>query len=340
MNSVIKKKREVGLDYLKIVASFLIVCLHTIDGRLGVINRILQLATVISIPAFFAVNGYLLLDKESALKWKYSLQRIFKILRICFFWELLHAIISFVVMGEIRNFVLSFFMDFIQQGLFYHFWFFGALIILYAIMPLLSKMLTCNYKLYVMILMGLMIACISVDALQYILKSTFVDYIPQTFRLWIWIFYFMLGGVIKKNKKRIIEHYVPKWLQLTTIFGAFSILFVWMMITRIAYNRLYVAALYGGIPTIVCVSIAIVTAIRIKNNRDFSNNIIYAVISRTPMGIYIFHPFVLSVFVHFFPAMGIDSVYNLCFSLITFLTSLTISYLLSQIPLFKYFVNM
>lgn len=56
-------KREYGIDIIKIIACSFVVAIHTVNGQLGVINRIIQMCTVLAIPLFFTVNGYLLLKK-------------------------------------------------------------------------------------------------------------------------------------------------------------------------------------------------------------------------------------------------------------------------------------
>lgn len=58
------RSREYGLDLLKIFACCAVVAIHTVNGTLGLVNRLIQMATVLAIPLFFAINGYLMLQEQ------------------------------------------------------------------------------------------------------------------------------------------------------------------------------------------------------------------------------------------------------------------------------------
>lgn len=327
-------EREYGIDLLKITACFLVVAIHTIDGRLGIINRLFQMITVVAIPVFFCVNGYLLLCKRKALNWHYCAKKISKILFICFMWEFLHSIIYFVIYRKTRNFIVSFLLDFVQKGLFFHFWFMGVLVILYCFMPFLAKLLQEKIKVYQYILVALAIVCVFVDILQFLCKSQFVNAVPQTFRLWMWIFYFMLGGYIFRYKETTIYfNTISKYLTLI-IGGAFLTLFAWMWIGRqYAFGKLDVAGFYGALPTILVVTLIMYKAIVFR----FKGECV-AIITRISgliMGIYIIHPFVLSLWIHFLPQFEHVGGLNILYCILTFISSGVISAFISHSAFLK-----
>ena len=107
-----------------------------------------------------------------------------------------------------RNFIKSFFLDFLQKGLFFHFWFFGSLIILYFLLPILRRMEQKTPRLYIGILAFLGGACICIDGISMVAGRQVSLSIIQTFRLWQWLFYYMMEFVILKSyDDRVKYHY-------------------------------------------------------------------------------------------------------------------------------------
>ena len=125
---MVNLKRIYSIDLIKTIATILVVGLHTLRGSLGGLNYIFFQLGIISIPMFFLVNGFLLFKKDK-ISYRYILFKIIKILKIMVFWEFTYTLAYFLVYHQLRNFLESVILDFIQKGLFYHFWFFGALII-------------------------------------------------------------------------------------------------------------------------------------------------------------------------------------------------------------------
>lgn len=112
------KKREVGLDLIKVLACLGVVALHTIYPEKGFINRIITLLAVTSIPLFFVASGYLMFQRES-LDYKYALRKILRILLVCFAWELLHAVAYFMYYHQVLDFLTSFFWIIFKRGYFF-----------------------------------------------------------------------------------------------------------------------------------------------------------------------------------------------------------------------------
>lgn len=52
------KQRIYGIDLLKVMACIGVVSLHTVNGSLGMVNRIVTLVCSLSIPIFFMCSGY------------------------------------------------------------------------------------------------------------------------------------------------------------------------------------------------------------------------------------------------------------------------------------------
>lgn len=331
------KKRIHGIDLLKIVACALVVAVHTIDARLGIVNRLLQMSTVVAIPLFFEINGFLVLSKRS-MDSRYVFHKIIKILLICFSWEFFNSIANYIVYRKVISFVSGAVFDLIQKGNFFQFWFLGALIILYAATPLLHRMLRNKEKLYSVIMLVCGVACIVIDFLQFLLKWQFISVTIQTFRVWQWGFYYMLGGYIAKYKDRIEEN-LCKISKITTFFLlalSIVVMFGWMWFCReTAFGYLDIGGFYGAFPTIITAAGMLVIAMRSRIDSR-----IVRLIAPTTMGVYIIHAHVMSYWVHFFPTFSSNAWLNILWWLLTIGSCMAITKFLSKIPFIKELITM
>lgn len=164
---------------------------------------------VIAIPIFFMVSGYLLLGRRN-ISYGYSLRKIWSIMRFVFlvvfiYWLYISAIADF----NTKYLIYNFFGSFIQKGWFAQFWYFGTMIIIYLLLPFLNKLYHRHTP--------LILVCCALLILQ---NTAFVTNIIgdgeakiiQTFRLWNWLTYFMLGGImrhIKLNRRKIGVSILP-----------------------------------------------------------------------------------------------------------------------------------
>lgn len=322
------KQREYGVDLLKIIACFGVIALHTVNGTLGISNRIITLIFSLSIPTFFVCSGYLMFLKKE-ISYSYVIKKVIKILLICFSWEVLHAIAYFLYYHRIRNFVESFFGDFLQKGLFFHFWFMGTLIILYMFLPLLRTLEQKEPKAYLGVLGLLGLLCVSIDVISIFAGRQMHLQVIQTFRLWTWLFYYMMGGFIAMHSKSLGTK-IPKHKGICVACVLFGVT-VWQWIVgRYRFNAIRVEGFYGSLPVMLATVVIFCCVYKVK----MDNRLICIIrrISPLVMGIYIVHPFILATIVHFIPAFGINSVLNLIYWLLTVILSAIITWGISKIP--------
>lgn len=86
------------------------------------------------------------------------------------------------------------------------FWFLYLLMFLYSITPLLYRLYTTHKKRYLQVVMWLGVLCILVDSINLgceIQGYACIMRIPQILRMWIWLFYFMLGGCLSDVCQRM-----------------------------------------------------------------------------------------------------------------------------------------
>ncbi len=203
--------RNRSIDLVKIVAMFGVICLHSTSDYLGresfYVADIMYRSAVVSVPLFFMVSGFLLLGRKRT-DLHYSIGKILGILRyvavtVFIYWvamSLKHIIsgnFSLDILLPLKYFVVSFF----QGGPFAVYWYFGAMIIIYALLPVLNRCFV-SKRAFLTLFAGLFL----VQYIAFVQNLTngggvlyaSEPYVNQCFRLWNWLFYFCLGGFIKR----------------------------------------------------------------------------------------------------------------------------------------------
>ena len=255
-------------------------------------------------------SGYVLLNR-GAVSNKYSWNKIKKILQVVFLWSLMISIVYLFVCA-IRNelnpqslLVLpkTFFGGLIQRGYLWQFWYLGALIIIYALYPFLMK-----YRKYLS-LIGIISASIGgiIQSASYFIGTPIQSYIIQTFRLWTWISYFVLGGLIgsHNNKEKVL---IWKRAAICVLLTTSIVVYQSIMGKTFLHNS-YAEYFYDSVLTIMWL-ISIFNFI-LGLNLDTSGKRIIQNIAPITMGVYITHPLVMRVIQHFVivDSLGMSFVY-------------------------------
>ena len=202
------QKRNMNLDLIKIVAMFFVVGIHTGTTFMihGVdINNYYRITICgTAIPLFFTVSGFLLLGRTN-VDWHYSIKKIWGIVRFVFvvcwiYWLIMFAITQEPHFDKLYKDPLG---AFLMGGAFWQFWYFGAMCIIYLLYPLLNKVYCERPNLFYSFLCVLVVICCVVFILNVYTPGTFEERIPQSLRIWNWLLYFCLGGILKKHCKDI-----------------------------------------------------------------------------------------------------------------------------------------
>ena len=288
-----KKTRNINLDLLKIMACVGVVLLHTtISGfkdteSWNYLTFLYYLGTY-SIPLFFMVNGYLLLGKNE-ISYSYILQKIKWILVTVSVWTL---IIWIYKRDFSENPIKKVLGSLLQRGYFFQFWFFGALILIYLCLPILKKVLKSKNQ-YLLALSLLVIIGFVLEMTNYLLQKPVQFYVIQTFRLWTWFFYYILGGFLTQFNLDILKKCFKSWMKVITVVLLFaSPLFLFMLAKDIHHN-LFAEFFYDNL-FVKVVSLGIfLMVLTFDLNTDKNRWIIY--ISNQIMGVFIIHTFVMKV---------------------------------------------
>lgn len=323
------KKREYCLDLLKVFACLGVVAIHTLHVNKGFLNMVFAMSATVCIPVFFTVSGYLMLKRPSFSRW-YALKKTVTILFVCLCWEALHAAAHFAVYREVRAFVKSWAMDFFQQGLFYHFWYMGALILVYLMMPLLDRLMQRSPTAYRNVLIGLSCFNALTDLILTFTGNSWLMTIPQSLRLHFWLFYTMLGGWIARNPEPIarLRSKLKLWHVPTMLI---VVAFYVRYIGRYAYGSANLELFYGSVPLQITGFLTFVYGQGLKLSENTGKRIAY--LGSLTMGIYIMHPFVLAVLNKFIPAFTESGAFmNLLFWIVTTIACALATMVVQKIP--------
>ena len=137
------KKRNIGIDFIKIIACIGVVLLHAIGFKASKFNNLLYYLGTISIPLFFMTNGFFILNKDN-INIKYLLKKISKFLDIIIFFNVIYWVTTLLIKRSANNIVIQVLKSIIGKGKIYWLWFLSSLIILYIICPILKKILDNN----------------------------------------------------------------------------------------------------------------------------------------------------------------------------------------------------
>lgn len=87
----------------------------------------------------------------------------------------------------------------LQSGLLSHCWFLWALGMIYVLLPPISKLSLNGKKGFFVIMAAVGVA---LQVASCLVGRPLETYVPQTFRIWIWLEYFLLGGLVYPLCKR------------------------------------------------------------------------------------------------------------------------------------------
>lgn len=335
-----RMNREKWLDCIKIVASFLVIVLHVtnygLDDNISSRIHLIYYLGVYAIPLFFMVNGYLQLRKKE-ITYKYCIKKIIKILFVVFMWNLFIIIAYIILKNEYKNIFCEMFKNlFMQKGFFNYFWFFGALIILYLLLPIISKIFN-SKKYYLGFTLALVFISCIIDILNitsnYYAQEVIMNKIYQPLRIWSWLMYFSIGGVLSKIDFLNIIGY-KKFKIVTVALVILGVLYEYLFSYRL-YGNLYAENFYDSI--IIIIGATFIFSL-FKNIKFSENNNFIDLSSNLIMGIYIVQPIVIKIIRYIIP-LGTDF-FNVLAIFLVYIISLCTSYIISKTPKLKTLIKL
>lgn len=252
--------RNLNLDLIKLTAMCGVMCLHTQMRFLdSPIAHFFYVTAVVSIPLFFMTSGYLLLGRGN-IDNKYSVRKIIGILRFVAIMTVLFYLLSGIRHGE--SFVNATLGSLIQRGQLGIFWYFGAMVIIYVCLPYLSHLYKQKLKEFIFVTVGLFLMSSAVFVLNFTNGIHIEQNTIQTFRLWNWLFYFCLGGLIKRYSFNVNIFAVIFLIVLNYLFQIKTVGFM---------DNNYCEYYYPSIPVMLLSVFVFQYILNIKSNLKFVN---------------------------------------------------------------------
>ena len=330
------KTRNINLDLIKVLACIGVVLLHTTmvgfkeTGSWNLLAYLYYLGTY-SIPLFFMVNGYLLLGKKE-ITYPYILQKVKWILTIVSLWTIIVWLFKrdFTV-NPIKKIIGSL----LQKGYFSQFWFFGALILIYLCLPILRKFLN-SKRSYLYILSFFVATGLIFELVNIILQMPLQSYVIQTFRLWTWFFYYILGGLIAQFDKEFIKNGFKRWMKIVAVLLLLITPVILFFLAKTIYHNLFAEYFYD-ILFVKIVSLGVFLTILTLSLKESKYKWIVSLSNQT-MGVFIVHTYVMKVLEKLL-GFSYTGAY-LLFPIFTLCISIIVVSLLMKIPYFNRIVKL
>ena len=330
------KTRNINLDLIKVLACIGVVLLHTTmigfkdTGSWNLLAYLYYLGTY-SIPLFFMVNGYLLLGKRN-ITYSYILEKVKWILITVSSWN---TIVWLLKRDFAVNPVKKIIGSMVQKGYFFQFWFFGALILIYLCLPILKKFLN-SKRSYLYILSSLVTIGLVFELANMVLQMPLQSYFIQTFRLWTWFFYYILGGLVAQFDKEIIKKGFKRWMKVVAVLLLLISPVILFFLAKTIYHNLFAEYFYD-ILFVKIVSLGFfLMVLTLSLEEDKSKWIVY--LSNQTMGVFIVHTYVMKVLEKLL-GFSYTGAY-LLFPISTLCVSLIVVSLLMKIPYFNRIVKL
>ena len=331
-----RKYRNINLDLLKVLACVGVVLLHTTmdgfkeTGSWNLLTYLYYLGTY-SIPLFFMVNGYLLLGKRE-ITYSYILQKVKWILITVSSWTF---IVWLFKRDFTENLIKKIVGSLIQKGYFFQFWFFGSLMLIYICLPILKKFLN-SKRSYLYILSVLLVIGLIFELANIVLQMPIQTYVIQTFRLWTWFFYYVLGGYIAQFTMKELKSRFKNWMKIVSILLFLISPLILFFIAKTAYHNLFAEYFYDTLFVKVSTLGIFLTILTLTLNEKRNEWIVS--LSNQTMGVFIIHTYIMKVWEKLFGFNFVGA--YLLFALFTLSVSFIIVGMLMKIPYFNRIVKL
>ena len=210
--------REQQLDLIKMISCIAVVGLHCLRSDPFWLCTLIYQLCAFAVPCFFMSSGYILLNRQS-IDYRYAFRKIFGIVRVVVLWHILLYGVEFLVEVAREGFQLQKGMEtailcgkniircLLQKGPIWQFWYLGALCLLYLCLPILQKLLrlkegTSRGWVFWSVTV---VVCVAIQGASMIAGRSIQEGVIQSFRLWTWLQYFVLGGLMPALVGRMKE---------------------------------------------------------------------------------------------------------------------------------------
>ncbi len=331
-----KTDRDIGLDFIKCIATICVVLLHA--GNLGRMLNVFHYMAGCAIPLFFMISGRLMISNyekhySSQNMHKanlYVLRKVERIILLVLMWIIPYMLIEYLMFKKITNPIILLVQSILQKGAMNLFWYFWALIFLYLITPVVCRFKRNSTLLYHCILIFLICLCVIVACVDLVegLRGVeiFEKRVPQTFRLYSHLMYYCIGDWLYNSKLTIeIKNRIKKLNKLilagtTFLIGGILGMYQYVM-TQIVMHVTSPEYCFCN-PIILMWNITLFVILPCFMNK-VTNKATQLLISKS-LGIYVIHVFLIRL-------AGNMNIYNEANGVSNFIVLLTCSYAIASI---------
>ncbi|WPR95477.1 acyltransferase family protein [Klebsiella aerogenes] len=325
-----------GINLLRVLSAFLVVFIHVSPEAFGVMSddwfgiNVMASISRVSVPLFFMISGYFALNTTTDINInKFLYKKTTRLLPPLVVWSVIYVIYNKTIIDTSTLWGML-----TITPAHYHLWFFYTLIPMIFISPMLSKSIknsNTNQLIYLTLIWLLFSLFPSlIQALQYFINGE--DPILKVGKAQLFIAmlgYFLLGGFLKELRITINT----KALFIIFILSTLATIISTCIISKIIKSPSQAFFVYYS-PFIASGAFSlfvIFDRINIKNNR-ISKFISH--ISKLTLGVYLIHPILIDYFK--INILESRSVYSLLImTIIIFVASSVIIFLISKVPLIK-----
>ena len=347
-----KEERVVYADILKIFATFSVILLHVAASKWNLVNietfewkifNFYDSLVRFGVPIFVMLSGMFFLKPDKDISYKKIYKKyIFRIITAFIFWSTFYAMYTNLTESEqINKEILNKIISDIIEGR-YHLWFLFMIIGLYIITPLLRKIVSNDKKateyFLLLWLIFTVVLPIVIKFSNYIKLDGFINKINIHFILGYVGYY--VGGyyldtyIINKKTRKIIYFLGLLGIACTIIFT------VLISMKEGKANSI----MYGYFsPNVMIASVAVFVFFKYEISKIKFNSISLKIIKKLTsctFGMYLVHDFFIIILTEkgvdtmmFSPIVSVPTI-----SLIVFIFSFIISYIISKIPILNKYI--
>ena len=208
-------------------------------------------------------------------------------------------------------------------------------LLIYLCLPVLKKILNSKRR-YFYILSLLAVIGLIFELTNIVLQMPIQTYVIQTFRLWTWFFYYLLGGYIAQFTMEELKSRFKNWMKIVSILLLLISPIILFFIAKTTYHNLFAEYFYD-ILFVKVVSLGIFLTILTLTVNEKRSEWIVSLSSQT-MGVFIIHTYIMKVWEKLFGFSFVGS--YLLFAIFTLSVSFIIVGMLMKIPYFNRIVKL
>ncbi|MBI5353434.1 MAG: acyltransferase family protein [Chloroflexi bacterium] len=341
-----KKSETLWIDFIRVVAIFSVVWLHSAAPLLYKYNEIPHMdwwagnvydsIVRMCVPLLFMISGYLLLGRQEPLK-IYAVKRINKVVVPLIIWTIFYVFWRYYETG--RFIALKNVFGLLLNPAYYHLWFLYTLIGLYLYIPILRVLIQHASKEILYYFIALWFIAVSVFPLIFRLSHIGSSYDLKMISGYVG--YLVIGhllGNLQINKKWFIGSFIGIFVfAVITMAGTFFL--------TVRYEGVYDEYFYSYLsPNVILLSISAFVSIKYLADKIITSErgeAFLGLLSSVSFGIYFVHPMVLAAIGRGwlgipFDVFSISAIYSVpLLALLTFGISFVITFILQRIPIVR-----